>query len=171
MRPNASPNTAQDRSRRGFLKRVGLVTVAGMPSSTSSEPLVAADVADGERPILNVKDAPYSAKGDGRTDDTAAINRCIAMAAEQARIYFPPGTYIVSPDVTGYMILVDKKNLELFGADRDESTLKVKNDAGDYIALMTNQTTGPPMDASDYMSMISGSTRTTPPTQRWIDPS
>lgn len=43
--------------------------------------------------ILSVKDPLYGAKGDGVSDDTAAIN--LALAAGN-NVYFPPGTYLVT---------------------------------------------------------------------------
>ncbi len=45
---------------------------------------------------FNVKD--YGARGDGATDDTAAISRCMKTAAgtPYSTIYFPAGTYCVS---------------------------------------------------------------------------
>ncbi|CAF3635715.1 unnamed protein product [Fusarium graminearum] len=59
----------------------------------------------------NVKD--FGAKGDGRTDDTAAINKAISDGARcgekcktstiaPAVVYFPPGTYLVSGSVIQY---------------------------------------------------------------------
>ena len=49
--------------------------------------------------FINVKSAPYSAAGDGTTDDTNAINRAsIALnAAGGGVLYFPRGTYMVRP--------------------------------------------------------------------------
>lgn len=59
----------------------------------------------------NVKD--FGAKGDGRTDDTAAINKAISDGARcgekcktstiaPAVVYFPPGTYLVSGSIIQY---------------------------------------------------------------------
>jgi hypothetical protein len=47
--------------------------------------------------VVNVKLAPYSGKGDGKTDDTAAIQKAIDDWQGTGRtILLPPGTYIVS---------------------------------------------------------------------------
>ncbi|KAL2759071.1 glycoside hydrolase family 55 protein [Sodiomyces alcalophilus JCM 7366] len=59
----------------------------------------------------NVRD--FGAKGDGRTDDTAAINKAISDGARcgeecktstiaPAVVYFPPGTYLVSGSIIQY---------------------------------------------------------------------
>jgi polygalacturonase len=46
---------------------------------------------------MDVTKPPYSAKGDGKTDDTAAIQRALNDLMGQHRIlYFPNGTYLVS---------------------------------------------------------------------------
>jgi hypothetical protein len=47
--------------------------------------------------IIDVTKAPYFAKGDGRTDDTAAIQQALLEHPNQNRIiYLPNGTYLVS---------------------------------------------------------------------------
>jgi hypothetical protein len=66
----------------------------------------------GYQVFRNVKDAAYGAKGDGVTDDTAAIQKaistgsncppdgtCQSSSTTSALIYFPPGTYIISTPV------------------------------------------------------------------------
>jgi hypothetical protein len=47
---------------------------------------------------LNIRTAPYSAKGDGATDDTATIQRALDDAAARGGgiVSVPPGTYLVA---------------------------------------------------------------------------
>jgi len=49
----------------------------------------------GQTLVTNVKDAPYSATGDGTTNDTAAIIAAIAATPDGGTVWFPPGTYVV----------------------------------------------------------------------------
>ncbi|HEY9649054.1 MAG TPA: glycoside hydrolase family 55 protein, partial [Coleofasciculaceae cyanobacterium] len=47
--------------------------------------------------VINVKNAPYSAKGDGVTDDTNAIQKALSAYPNGNRIiYLPNGTYLIS---------------------------------------------------------------------------
>lgn len=47
--------------------------------------------------VLDVTAPPYRAKGDGVTDDTAAIQRALSdMMGQHKVLYFPNGTYLVS---------------------------------------------------------------------------
>ena len=49
------------------------------------------------RTVINVKNQPYSAVGNGIADDTAAIVAAIVAAkAANAKLVFPAGTYAVS---------------------------------------------------------------------------
>ena len=49
--------------------------------------------------IINVKDPPFDAKGDGVTDDTAAIQAAIDAIVSGGTIVFPEGTYKVTADL------------------------------------------------------------------------
>lgn len=55
---------------------------------------------------LNVKAAPYNAKGDGVTDDRAAIQNAIDDGITAGKpVYFPAGTYLVAEnDANGYCL-------------------------------------------------------------------
>lgn len=67
--------------------------------------------------VVSVKD--FGAKGDGVTDDTAAINAAIASGA--LRIMFPPGTY----NTAGNHSLDGRNGLQLLGAGVGASILNV----------------------------------------------
>ena len=47
--------------------------------------------------VVNVREAPYRAQGDGVTDDSLAIQQAIDDVMGQHRVlYFPEGTYLIS---------------------------------------------------------------------------
>jgi len=76
--------------------------------------------------IFNVQN--FGAKGDGITDDTAAIQSAIdaAAAAGGGQVYMPTGTYIVSGGVEpsdGCLML--KSNVYLYGDGMGATTVKV----------------------------------------------
>jgi len=48
--------------------------------------------------VVNVRNAPYSATGNGATDDTAAIQKAInAVAGTGGQVLVPAGTYMINP--------------------------------------------------------------------------
>jgi len=71
----------------------------------------------------NVKDAPYSAVGNGVNDDTAEIQAAMTAAATAGggTVYFPPGTYLVSGATA---LLFTGDNVVLRGAARGATTIK-----------------------------------------------
>ncbi len=57
---------------------------------------------EGENVVVNVRRAPFGAKGDGKTDDTAAIQAAFEFANNGGSpkiIYVPNGTYIISDTI------------------------------------------------------------------------
>lgn len=67
-------------------------------------------------PLFNVRDPTYGAKGDGTTDDTAAIASAIAaaVAAGGGTVHLPQGTYLVTRNSAADSITAD--NIRVSGA-------------------------------------------------------
>jgi hypothetical protein len=91
--------------------------------------------------VLNVRD--YGAKGDGVTDDTAAINKAIADSTPtpntgdfwgQAKIvYFPAGTYIVSAPLNKQDAAGNPTyGMVLIGESEDTTTIKLASGASGF---------------------------------------
>lgn len=74
------------------------------------------------RAAHNVKD--YGARGDGSTDDTAAI--AAALASGSRAVYFPPGTYMTDAQ-TGV------GDIMLFGDGPGISIIKLNNNGDDHV--------------------------------------
>ncbi|MGH7906113.1 MAG: glycosyl hydrolase family 28-related protein, partial [Candidatus Binataceae bacterium] len=63
----------------------------------------------------------FGAKGNGTTDDSAAINAATAVANAGKEIYLPAGTY----DIKSASISIGGSNMVLQGAGRDLTTIKL----------------------------------------------
>lgn len=76
-------------------------------------------------PAINVKD--FGAKGDNKTDDTAAIKKAIAATSNAwEQVYFPPGIYLVSDEISW------QRFLTLRGAGPRRTVIKLKANAAGY---------------------------------------
>ncbi|MEF3304940.1 glycosyl hydrolase family 28-related protein [Paenibacillus sp. GYB003] len=95
-----------------------------------------------ESPYWSVK--WFGAKGDGSTDDTAAIQKAIdtASAFGGGTAFFPEGTYIVAPS-GGFKINL-RSNVDLLGEGAG-TIIKVKNNAGDYGMIFGSSNSGVPL--------------------------
>ncbi len=87
----------------------------GWVSAPTSTPVTKSYI-NGE--YLNVKD--YGAKGDGSTQDDAAIGTALAAGSAVSRnVFFPPGTYIVNTQIT------IPSNTGIIGAGQNSTIIKL----------------------------------------------
>ncbi len=101
-------------------------------------------------PVINIKAAPFNAKGDGVTDDTQAFIRALNFIAEDLfasrgnrergkyrwRIYLPNGIYLVSDTLapTSNSGRAGFCGLRLIGQDRNQTVIKLKDNASGFEA-------------------------------------
>jgi hypothetical protein len=77
--------------------------------------------------LINVKEAPYLAKGDGVSDDTEALQRAILdWQATRHTIFLPDGTYLVSASLRFKLNQLYGENI-LRGQSREKTILRLKD--------------------------------------------
>ncbi|WP_261777626.1 MULTISPECIES: glycosyl hydrolase family 28-related protein [unclassified Rhodococcus (in: high G+C Gram-positive bacteria)] len=122
----------------GLAAGVGTTLAASSILAQADDP-VAVTLAAGETDPgallgwVNVKAAPYNAKGDNVTDDTAAVAAAYTAAQQQNRpLYFPPGMFRVRslPQFANYATV--------FGAGADLTTI-VHTSSGTLLTLTGRQ--------------------------------
>lgn len=83
------------------------------------------------RTFINVKDPAYGAKGDGSTNDTAAIQAAIdALPANGGTVFFPAGEYITTAALTvdsGTRLVGESIRNTLIYTSSSDALLKVAN--------------------------------------------
>lgn len=91
-----------------------------------------------QQATFNVQAPPYNATGNGITDDTVAIqnaiNACAASPGGGGVVYFPAGTYLVTPAGSPAVGLTVPSQVVLAGAGTSITTVK-KNGAGVLISM------------------------------------
>lgn len=120
--------------------KVNGISLSGTPSSgqalvaTSSTAAAWSSIA-GTTDWINVKSAPYNAKGDGSTDDTTAIQNALNAAATAGGgiVYLPAATYVISN------VAIDT-NVVLCGAGWS-SILLAKGGTTGYLITLKHPTT------------------------------
>ena len=129
--------------RRGFFTGAAL-GVAGAGVIASAPAARAATTATPD--WINVTVSPYNAVGDGKTDDTAAIQAAIDDAAQGAGggvVYFPAGVYLVTPGTSSAALTLNGtvddvatgySGIRLVGDSRQTSHIR-KSAAGVMISM------------------------------------
>jgi hypothetical protein len=84
---------------------------------------------------VSVKD--FGAVGDGTTDDTAAIQLAFNQTGTGGAVFFPAGTYLVSPGSSSTYILsiTNKSSFSICGQGAS-SVIKVKGGVGNYRGIV-----------------------------------
>lgn len=81
--------------------------------------------------VVNVMASPYNAKGDGVTDDTAAIQAAAAASGVGGTIYLPPGAYLISATIVGL------PNQQWIGAGVNSTKIYRTGDFGHTLSIGT----------------------------------
>jgi hypothetical protein len=91
--------------------------------------------------VFNVRLPPYNAKGDGITDDTAAIQSAVDAAISDELnnndsgnpiIYLPAGTYLVSSPIVCNNGKVWTGRMSFYGQNRDTTVLRLKSNTPEF---------------------------------------
>lgn len=89
---------------------------------------------------LNVKANGFGAKGDGVTDDTAAIQAALnAVASSGGQVYLPAGKYVISNTLTLPPINSNLRGGMLAGAGHNATQLYLKNSSAKDMILVNGQ--------------------------------
>lgn len=118
----APPNTGRIFGRRHFLSGAalaGLATAATVGGIAVTAPAAEPKSGASSEHCLNIHD--FGARGDGKTDDTQAIQKAVNMASAHGnKLIFPAGRFIVSSAIS---VEIGNRAMWLAGAGQDVTVL------------------------------------------------
>lgn len=122
---------------------LGTLAVGGVAALATAAGAAPPTVAAERRPattVAQVSVRDHGARGDGSTDDTAAINRALAAARlARQKVWFPAGTYVVRPGTSGFCLPLTYGAIL---AGEAGATVKMADWAGNYAGLVGPVTPG-----------------------------
>lgn len=80
--------------------------------------------------LINVKDAPYYAKGDGVTDDTKAIQSALNAAKANQVVYLPTSTYLIKNTLS-----ISTSNISIRGDGPTSTIIHMVDNQGKIIVM------------------------------------
>jgi hypothetical protein len=109
---------------------ISLSGVTLSPITTLSGTNIARSLQDKLSEVISVRD--FGAKGDGVTNDTAALQLAFNVAASSAKVYIPRGTYMIRQE------LKIPSNSYIYGAGIGTSVIKLSAGVSANQCVMTN---------------------------------
>ena len=104
--------------------------LAGFVAGKNPGPIAAQNPVSvaGQQKMLNVRD--FGARGDGKTDDAAAINHALTTARfESKSVYFPAGIYLCNTaDKEGHILNFQADDVHGIGLYGDSNTTRITTD-------------------------------------------
>ncbi len=134
----------------------GPIIAAAIPFATAKGGTAAGRPLPAVPGIANVHD--FGAVGDGKTDDTAALQKAITESRNHGGriVYLPAGTYLISDKLTYGDNLEQAKFLTVQGQGREQSIIRLKDSAPGYdkrkavLSQFEGKTTGMAFNNSIY---------------------
>lgn len=122
------PNERRRAAESAMLNEAGarVSSVRGSDAMTAMHGAIA-ELLAGTSTVINVTSSLYGAKGDGVTDDTVAIQAAMTAAAGKT-LLFPPGTYLITAEITGV------SNVEIVG---NGATIKATTRLRSYFGFVS----------------------------------
>lgn len=153
---NLSAISALTPTNNDFLQRKGGVWTNRTPAQAAVD-LGISTVSTA--PFYNVK-ADGTVKGDGTTDDTAALNTVIANSPVGSTVFFPPGTYLISnkivlPSLRYYLAAGAAKGNGVLIKQKNTANM-VSGGSGAYTGMFVSQDWANNATVSGYALTIDG---------------